>query len=306
MGTDLVYAASLAYTVSITALLYASTSIAISLAFVWTVPTLAAVLICCAYSIIELTRCVLDLNALIARLLYRRPFTHGTTIAALVAITRQGLNLVGAGHLHQTSIAAVSTTAVTTLAAYVAYFLFVQTRIDIRSTIRHNWPIIAANLTVYARLLARSVFRKIAAIAMVTPAAAVGATRQVFLAAYRALRVTILWLTGPNPNGISWLIILVYLAHSVMAAGDEMTNKSRPPQFSGERANYTQWVIAFTIWVACYAQECSALLDGEDPEPPHATPATTPEENDDVQKTHDKWAANNRKLFGALGMAMPV
>ena len=34
--------------------------------------------------------------------------------------------------------------------------------------------------------------------------------------------------------------------------------------------------------------------------------ATTPEENDDVQKTHDKWAANNRKLFGALGMAMPV
>ena len=48
-------------------------------------------------------------------------------------------------------------------------------------------------------------FRKIAAIAMVTPAAAVGATRQVFLAAYRALRATILWLTGPNPNGISWL-----------------------------------------------------------------------------------------------------
>jgi len=91
-----------------------------------------------------------------------------------------------------------------------------------------------------------------------------------------------------------------------MAAGDETTNKSRPPQFSGERANYTQWVIAFTIWVACYAQECSALLDGEDPEPPDVTPATTPEEKDDVQKTHDKWAANNRKLFGALGMAMPV
>ena len=91
-----------------------------------------------------------------------------------------------------------------------------------------------------------------------------------------------------------------------MAAGDETTNKSRPPQFSGERANYTQWVIAFTIWVACYAQECSALLDGEDPEPPDVTPATTAEEKDDVQKTHDKWAAKNRKLFGALGMAMPV
>ena len=87
-------------------------------------PALAAVLICCAYSIIELIRFVLDLNAFIARLLYHRPFTHGTTIAALVAITRQGLNLVGAGHLHQTSIAAVSTTAVTTLAAYSSLLPF--------------------------------------------------------------------------------------------------------------------------------------------------------------------------------------
>ena len=306
MGTDLVYAASLAYAVSATALLYASTSIAISLAFVWTVPTLAAVLICCAYTVIELIRFIFDLSAVIARLLYHHPLTHGTTIAALVVITRQGLNLVGAVHLHPTSIAAVATTAVTTFAAYEAYFLFVRTRIDIRSTIRHNWPIITANPTICARLLARTVFRKGIAIAMVTPAAAVGATRQVFFAAYRALRITILWLTGPNANGLSWLIILGYLAHSVMAAGDETTNKSRPPQFSGERAGFTQWVIAFTIWVACYVQECSALLDGEDPEPPIVKSDTPDAERDAVQEAHDKWAAKNRKLFGALGMAMPV
>ena len=40
-NADIIYTASLAYTVSITALLYASTSIAVSLAFFWTVPTLA-------------------------------------------------------------------------------------------------------------------------------------------------------------------------------------------------------------------------------------------------------------------------
>ena len=206
-NADIIYTASLAYTVSITALLYASTSIAVSLAFVWTVPTLAAVLMCCAYSTIELLRCVLDTIVFIAR---------------------------------------------------------------------------------------------------ITPAASVGATRRVLKAACQALRITLQWLTGPNPNGLSWLIVLVYLAHSVMAAGDEATTKTRPPQFSGERANYTQWVIAFTIWVACYFQECSALLDGEDPEPPEVTHATATDEKDAVQEAHDKWAAKNRKLFGALGMAMPV
>ena len=206
-NADIIYTASLAYTVSITALLYASTSIAVSLAFVWAVPTLAAVLMCCAYSTIELLRCVLDTIVFVAR---------------------------------------------------------------------------------------------------ITPAASVGATRRVLKAACQALRITLQWLTGPNPNGLSWLIVLVYLAHSVMAAGDEATTKTRPPQFSGERANYTQWVIAFTIWVACYFQECSALLDGEDPEPPEVTHATATDEKDAVQEAHDKWAAKNRKLFGALGMAMPV
>ena len=212
MCTDIVYATSLAYNVTVTALLYASVSIAALLISVWTMPAIAAVL---------------------------------TALAAMLTA---------------------------------------------------------------ARRLARVAFKRGTTLAMVTPAAAAAATRRVLRATCRALQVTFRWLTGPNLNNVSYLTVLVFVALStrarVMAAGDEATTRSRPPQFSGERPDYTQWLIAFTIWVACFFQECSTLLDGGEPEP-DVTAGGNEEETEILREAHAKWAANNRKLFGAIGMAMP-
>ena len=110
---------------------------------------------------------------------------------------------------------------------------------------------------------------------------------------------------------LCWLVILLVHLHYARAMNDDATSSStklRPPSFSGERTDYTQWLIAFTIWVALYLQECSSLLEGEDPEPesPDDLPDGTAEhEVAAVRFAHDRWNARNRKLFGAIAMAMP-
>jgi hypothetical protein len=87
--------------------------------------------------------------------------------------------------------------------------------------------------------------------------------------------------------------------------------KVKPPMFSGERSEYTQWMIQFTVWVALYLQECASLLEGNDPEPTTeeqllaADPATPEVDLSAARSTHVRWTARNRKLFGAIAMAMP-
>ena len=111
----------------------------------------------------------------------------------------------------------------------------------------------------------------------------------------------------------SWFVILMFLVHRAAGMNDHegsssSASKLRPPMFSGERADYTKWMIAFTVWVACYLQECAQLIEGTDPEPPKPEdlPGTTTETNlTAARTTHSKWETRNRKLFGAIGMAMP-
>ena len=113
--------------------------------------------------------------------------------------------------------------------------------------------------------------------------------------------------------GASWFILIIGLLHYTAGMEGEQTQGTRvkPPMFSGERTDYTQWMIQFTVWVALYLQECASLLEGDDPEP--ATEASvlaenpaTPEHDLAVTRaTHVRWTARNRKLFGAIAMAMP-
>ena len=113
--------------------------------------------------------------------------------------------------------------------------------------------------------------------------------------------------------GASWFILVIGLLHYTAGMEGEQAQgtKVKPPMFSGERTDYTQWMIQFTVWVALYLQECASLLEGDDPEP--ATEASVLAENPATPEhalavtraTHVRWTARNRKLFGAIAMAMP-
>ena len=72
----------------------------------------------------------------------------------------------------------------------------------------------------------------------------------------------------PRNRPLALIMFFLSLMKEVMAANDEQGGRSRPPVFSGERVDYTKWFIAFTIWLALHASECTDLLEGLDDEPP--------------------------------------
>ena len=123
----------------------------------------------------------------------------------------------------------------------------------------------------------------------------------------------VMWMCNShNDNRIAWLLVFMALVHEAMATADGSTTsysgRSKPPLFSGERVEFTKWLILFTIWLALHAAECTDLLEGLDAEP--AIPGladvdATIESIAEATELHVKWAKRNRQLFGALGTAMP-
>ena len=116
---------------------------------------------------------------------------------------------------------------------------------------------------------------------------------------------------------------------------DKASGHYKPPIFSGLRPDWTKWIISFTIWLAYHANECSDMLEDLDPKPmptpsaagasgapppspsyaatlagaanpatPPPTPASTAT-GDPYPELLAAWTKRNRKLFGALGTAMP-
>ena len=131
--------------------------------------------------------------------------------------------------------------------------------------------------------------------------------------AWRLVVTVVKWMLDlRNDNRLAWMLCFLALVHSVMGAPDEAAGgKSKPPLFSGERAAFTAWLVSFTIWLAYHANECSDLLENNDPEPDTVAKllAAGGSPSDALKKAtqevHDAWTKRNRKLFGALGSAMP-
>ena len=131
--------------------------------------------------------------------------------------------------------------------------------------------------------------------------------------AWRLVVTVVKWMLDlRNDNRLAWMLCFLALVHSVMGAPDEAAGgKSKPPLFSGERAAFTAWLVSFTIWLAYHASECSDLLENNDPEPDTVAEllAAGGSPSDALKKAtqevHDAWTKRNRKLFGALGSAMP-
>ena len=91
----------------------------------------------------------------------------------------------------------------------------------------------------------------------------------------RIVATAVMWaLNTQRHRRIAYLLFFLAFVREAMAAGDDLGGgHSKPPAFSGERVDYTKWFIAFTIWLALHASECTDLLEGLDDEPPRpATP----------------------------------
>ena len=111
-------------------------------------------------------------------------------------------------------------------------------------------------------------------------------------------------------HNLVYLVIMLSFIGLAESAGDSdgAGGRSRPPMFTGERAAFTAWLIQFTIWLALHAPDCTEVLEGDEPEP--TVPdiidtGVTTEMVCDATKLLLDWQKRNRKLFGALGTAMP-
>ena len=126
---------------------------------------------------------------------------------------------------------------------------------------------------------------------------------------FRIFATVIMWILSlPRNRPLALIMFFLSLMKEVMAANDEQGGRSRPPVFSGERVDYTKWFIAFTIWLALHASECTDLLEGLDDEPPLPEVRIGEDADEDDEAAlalHAAWQKRNRKLFGALGTAMP-
>ena len=131
----------------------------------------------------------------------------------------------------------------------------------------------------------------------------------------RIVATVVMWiLNTPRDRPLALVMLFLSFVKVAVAANDgDAGGRSRPPVFSGERVDYTKWFIAFTIWLALAAlhvSECTDLLEGLDDEPPLPEPPVGESAEDEAAADaalalHAAWQKRNRKLFGALGTAMP-
>ena len=120
------------------------------------------------------------------------------------------------------------------------------------------------------------------------------------------------WRVCHNATARRALFAMVMLTCFKLAccAGDSDSpgGRSRPPVFSGDRVNFTQWLISFTVWLALHEPDLTDIMEGDEPEPqlPNAAdPAITAEQIADATALQLNWRKRNKKLFGALGTGVP-
>ena len=164
------------------------------------------------------------------------------------------------------------------------------------------------------RRLSKWVWSRRMACALVTLALPVLFLLDVVVMAFQVAAAVARALNVRRDRRIAYLLFLLAFVQEAVAANDDVPGgRSKPPVFSGERVDFTKWLIAFTIWLALHAAECTDLLEGLDPEPSAGDVASSivGETAPDAEATaaqaelHTAWQKRNRKLFGALGTAMP-
>ena len=259
-----------AFLVSALVLLLAAHWLSTLVTFVWTVPFFAATLACVLNTLLTWTKYWYHLVHFLLQCLWFGPRIH-----VLVVTTQNS----------------------------TAYLLNVQLS---RET--NIW--VSACRCLYDALHFAATLAAAAVSPSIALPAACRASRRLLRYTWLVARYTCRWF---GLGRARWFIIIVgLLCYTIgMEAEQAQGTKVKPPVFSGERTDYTQWMIQFTVWVALYLQECASLLEGEDPEPATeadlltADPATPELTLTAARATHVRWTSRNRKLFGAIAMAMP-
>ena len=322
MGTDVIKATTFAFLVSMLVMLFATRWLfSTLLAFVWSVPLLAAIFVCLLDYLLAWGEYWYNVMRFWLLCLCNRPRIHvPVSIFApriVVCLAEALAVMLGVPSWDNWGWYSVRDAAAL-LSVYAVYAYLLNRQLFRQTCI---WMI--ARRCIYDALR----FAAALAVAAVSPSvalpAACRATRRLTRYAWLFARYTCRWLgLGRTPlaqrggrfgPGTSWLIIMFGLLRCTIGMeGDQgQGTKVKPPMFSGERSEYTQWMIQFTVWVALYLQECASLLEGNDPEPTTeeqllaANPATPEVDLSAARSTHVRWTARNRKLFGAIAMAMP-
>ena len=106
------------------------------------------------------------------------------------------------------------------------------------------------------------------------------------------------------------MLFLSFVKVAVAANDGDAGGRSRPPVFSGERVDYTKWFIAFTIWLALHASECTDLLEGLDDEPPLPQPPVGESAEDEAAADaalalHVAWQKRNASCLGPSALPYP-
>ena len=306
-----------AFLLSLTALFVASTWIAAGIAFVWTVPRLATAFISITTHLAVWCELWANTVTFAARCIWHRPLIHIPALLAIFVGIESFLANIGLSWLfgdpgeEQSFWAWNRKCTVYSVLTYWTYYVYAQLMCahPTCNTLFYTTARIAALAPL--KLLAETT-AFVAKLTAISPLAAYLATRRLLRSTWLMAVHAYHWLVLIHrQRPLSLMTLLMFCVRHVAGMNDDGTSsasKMRPPVFSGERTDYTKWLIAFTVWVACYLQECALLLEGADPEPtkPDDLPAETPEnEVAAARTTHNKWTTRNRKLFGAIGMAMP-
>ena len=334
MGAVVIQGTTFAYLVSMLVILLAAHWLFSTLVtFVWSVPILAATFICVLDYLLAWGEYVFNVVRFLLLCLWHRPRIHvpaALLVPFLIMYPAETL-AVRLGLLKQPRPIPTDFApswddwgwhsvrdAVAILSVYAAYAYLLNMQLS-RET--HLW--MTTRRCVYDTLRFTASLAIAAASPSIALPAACRATRRLLRYTWLFARYTCRWLGlgraplaqrgGDLGPGLSWFIIVIgLLRYTLGMEGDQgQGTKVKPPMFSGERSEYTQWMIQFTVWVALYLQECASLLEGNDPEPTTeeqllaADPATPEVDLSAARSTHVRWTARNRKLFGAIAMAMP-
>ena len=306
----------LSYPATLCALVYLPLFCAILWAIACAVPVLTAVAI---FFVMWLARAVMHvvlLSVRVPRAVFR--------LALSLLIERRGAGYLVPTRLgFATGLAAIACALAKTAGSYDVPPLLAGERARLRATlvavaVAATVIVHAAEHSVYPgrlcmRYARRSVSLASSLLLFVVALIAYHAAAMLHLAWRLVVTVAKWMLDLRNDNRLAWILCFLALVHSVMGAPDEAAGgKSKPPLFSGERATFTAWLVSLTIWLAYHAGECSDLLDNNDPEPDTVAKLVAAGGNPSdalkkaTREVHDEWTKRNRKLFGALGSAMPA
>ncbi len=110
----------------------------------------------------------------------------------------------------------------------------------------------------------------------------------------------------PYAGALTCLLILLLLGSSAAVDAEADTGgTSRPPVFDGMRNSFTAWFVLFSAWVSWRISDSGPILDETEPEPPQPDDDNNAAERRRREEARADWRRRNRKLYGAIVMAMP-